>query len=163
MSAVIDADRDRVWRALSEPHEVVRWDERTLAFVDDGSRYPVTGERVRWRYKVGTVPSLLAETPIEISEQELLVSQLAAGSLRMRRSYRLIEEPEDASSAARTRVAMKLSAENSVPVMGAVIDRFKVREMAIELIDDSLRALRKYCEAAPKPEGLGAAAPAPGI
>ena len=47
MSTVIDAGRERVWRALTAPEEVVRWDERTIALVDAPDRYPRIGEKVR--------------------------------------------------------------------------------------------------------------------
>jgi uncharacterized protein YndB with AHSA1/START domain len=44
MSTVIDAGRERVWRALTAPDEVIRWDERTVALVDAPDGYPRIGE-----------------------------------------------------------------------------------------------------------------------
>jgi len=36
MSVVIDADRERVWRALTDPSELVAWDHRIVSAVDEG-------------------------------------------------------------------------------------------------------------------------------
>ena len=40
MSTVIESPSRRVWRALTVPEEVIRWDERVLALRDPVSGYP---------------------------------------------------------------------------------------------------------------------------
>ena len=55
MSVVIDADRERVWRALTMPSELIAWDERILSPIDEPGQYPFAGQHVRWRYRLGSV------------------------------------------------------------------------------------------------------------
>jgi uncharacterized protein YndB with AHSA1/START domain len=143
MSVVIEADRERVWRALTEPSELVAWDDRVLAPVGDTGRYPFAGQAVRWRYRLGGVPVVLHEQPQEISPLERLTSTLKVGSLRFDQTYSLSTESLDPP---RTRLGMKLVTTSSVPVIGDVVDRFGVRRLAAERIDHNLRAVQAWCQ-----------------
>ena len=144
MSVVIEADRQRVWRALTEPSEVMAWDDRVLASVGDTSDYPFAGQHVRWRYQLGGVPVVLHERPTKIALHERLESSLKVGSLRFDQTYTLSTESIDPP---RTRLGMKLVTTSSVPVMGDVVDRFGVRRLAAERIDHNLRAVQEWCQA----------------
>ena len=146
MACVIGAPRVRVWRALTDPAEIADWDAARIALVDPPDAYPAEGSTVRWRYKLGSVSLVLKETPQLVAAPERLALACAAGSLHFEQAYQLIEEPEDAAQAARTRVSLKLSARNQVHLIGADIDRFEVRRMLIERIDEALRSLQKWCE-----------------
>ena len=53
MSAVIGAKRERVWRSLTEPEEMLGWDEHIIGPLGDLSGYPEVGQRIRWRYRLG--------------------------------------------------------------------------------------------------------------
>ena len=55
MAVVVAAERERMWRALADPAEIVRWDESRTALVDRDSVYPAAGERFRWRSKLGFI------------------------------------------------------------------------------------------------------------
>lgn len=146
MSVVIDSDRQRVWRALTEPGEVVAWDERVLASVDDPEAGLFAGKHLRWRYKLGSVQVVLHERMREIALGERLQSTLAIGSLRFEQTYTLSDEEE---APGRTRLGMKVVATSQVPVIGEVIDRFGVRKLAAERVDETLRAVKQWCEAHP--------------
>ena len=146
MSVVIDADRERVWRALTEPDEVVAWDERTLAPVGPVSGYPSAGQPVRWRYLLGTVQVVLHEQPREVSPGERLLSTLRVGSMRLEQTYTLTDESLEPP---RTRFAVKLVSTSSVPVLGDVIDRFSLRSMAAERVDLTLRSVQQWCQQNP--------------
>ena len=146
MSVVIEADRARVWRALTEPAEVVAWDDRVLASVGDERSYPFAGQQVKWRYRLGGVPVVLHERPEEVVEQERLTSTLKVGSLRLEQTYTLTPE---SLKPPRTRLGMKLVTTSSVPVVGDVVDRFDVRRMAAERIDHNLRAVQQWCQTSP--------------
>lgn len=146
MSVVIDASRERVWRALTEPSELVKWDDRVLASVDDTERYPFAGQQVRWRYRLGGVPVVLHERPLEVSRLERLSSTLKVGSLRFEQTYTLTTE---ALAPARTRLGMKLVTTSSVPVLGETLDRFGVRKLSAERIDHTLRAVQDWCHMNP--------------
>ena len=143
MSVVIDAERARVWRALTEPDELLSWDERVLAAVDTPCEYPFPGKHVRWRYRLGSVQVVLHEHPLEVVPQERLTSSLRVGSLRFDQTYTLSIE---SASPPRTRLGMKLIMTSSVPVVGDVIDRFSVRQIAAERIDHTLRRVQEWCQ-----------------
>jgi uncharacterized protein YndB with AHSA1/START domain len=146
MSTVIGAARARVWRALTEAAEVVRWDERVIALEEPASEYPRVGRSVRWRYRLGSVPVLLHEQPLEVVPDSKLRSSVSLGLFRFDETFQLSSEPGDGE---RTRLMLKLVASNSVPVVGGALDRFAVRRLAAEFIDAKLRAVQKWCEAPP--------------
>lgn len=146
MSTVIDADRERVWRALTEPSELTGWDDRVLASKDDDGAYPRPGQHLRWRVRLGGVPVVLHERPQEIARLERLHSTLRIGSLRLEQTYTLSVESLDPP---RTRLGMKLVTTSSVAVVGDVVDRFSVRKLAAERIDHTLRAVQDWCQMNP--------------
>ena len=159
MSTVIDADRERVWRALTDPSELAGWDEHLVGSVAgaDGPRRsceprrrsrpgPLADEPRRWRYQLGSVQVVLHERPLEIAPFERLSSALKIGSLRLEQTYTLSSECADPP---RTRLGMKLATTSSVPVVGDVIDRFRVRRLAAERIDRTLRSVQTWCQQHP--------------
>jgi uncharacterized protein YndB with AHSA1/START domain len=146
MSVVIESGRQRVWRALTEPDEVVAWDGRMLSAVDAPCDYPFEGQHVRWRYRLGSVQVVLHDRPREIAPIKRLSSTLSVASLRYEQTYTLSEEQDDPS---RTRLGMKLVATSQVAVIGEVIDRFGVRKLAAERIDETLRSVKLWCQKNP--------------
>jgi uncharacterized protein YndB with AHSA1/START domain len=147
MSVVIDATRERVWRALTEPTELVAWDDRILSPIDPaGPAYPLAGQRVRWRYQLGSVQVVLHEQPLEIERPERLSSALKVGSMRFEQTYTLTQE---SLVPPRTRLGMKLVTTSSIPVVGDVVDRFSVRKLSAERIDQTLRSVQGWCHAHP--------------
>ena len=56
---------------------------------------------------------------------------------------------EDNETGPRTRLGMKLVTTSSVPVVGDVVDRFGVRKMAAERIDQTLRSVQDWCHQNP--------------
>jgi hypothetical protein len=153
MSTVIGAERARVWRALTQAAEVVRWDDRVVALESPASDYPRVGQSVRWRYRLGTVPVVLDELPLEVVPDSRLRSAMALGLFRFDETFQLAREGE--GDGERTRLTLKLVASSSVPVVGGLLDRFAVRRLAVEFIDAKLRAVQKWCEN--PPEGAPAA------
>ncbi len=146
MSAVIGAERDRVWRALTVPDEMIRWDARMVAILDSPEGYPRIGEKVRWRYRLGKIPIILTERPLEVAPGERLRAAITLGLIRFEETYTLDLEND---AARQTRLTLKLCAKSEVPMMGGVVDRFDVRRMATELIDERLRSVQKWCEEQP--------------
>lgn len=143
MSTVIAADPERVWRALTTPEELVAWDERILAPVEAPERYPFSGQHVRWRYRLGGVQLVMHDRPLEVSWPERLRRTLHVGSLRYEQTFTLCAEP---GPSPRTRLSIKTVAENSVPVVGDVVDRFEVRRITTAHVDQTLRSLQRWCE-----------------
>ncbi len=146
MSTVVGASRQQVWRALTAPAERLGWDERLLAPIDGVEDYPRAGRLARWRYRLGSVPVVMEDHPVEVVPGERLRSQLGFGHLRIDEIWTLCDEN---GSGERTRLALRLVASNSVPLVGGLLDRFSVREMAAEIADSRMRQLQKWCETRP--------------
>ncbi len=70
MSTLITADRDRIWRALTTPSELIRWDDQLVALLDPVPDYPRLGQQVRWRYRIGSVPIVVHQTIQEVQPGE---------------------------------------------------------------------------------------------
>ena len=143
MSTAIASDRQRVWRALTDPAELVAWDESIIARIDEPDGYPTVGKPMRWRYRLGSVQLVLHDKPRKVAPLDQLQASLSLGSLRFERTFRLKEEIGDP---VRTQLGIKLIASNSVPVLGSVVDRFDVRRTAAAHADNVLRSVQKWCE-----------------
>jgi hypothetical protein len=68
------------------------------------------------------------------------------GLFRFDETFTLALEP---GAPSRTRLQLKIVAANSIPIVGGLLDRFAVRRIATDLVDEKLRALQKWCEANP--------------
>ncbi len=144
MSTVIDSSAERVWRALTDPDELVSWDENLLAPADGVDSYPFQGQHARWRYRLGSVQLVMHDSPLEVEAPSRLRSKLRFGSMGYERTFSL--QP---TSDGGTRLSMRIIAPSSIPLLGETIDRFDVRQMSTKQVDAALRALRAWCEANP--------------
>ena len=142
MSTVINADRPSVWRALTTPSELIRWDERILELLEPVEGYPRPGQHIRWRYLLGTVPVVMHDHPLEVSVEEKLRSTLSLGLLRLESTHTLAINGD----ASQTRLSIKVLASNSAPVVGGLVDRFDIRRIATEYVDTRLRSLKEWLE-----------------
>jgi uncharacterized protein YndB with AHSA1/START domain len=141
MATVIDSKTERVWRALTEPAELLGWDDDMLAPAQSLPRYPVPGQHALWRYRLGSLQLVMHDRPVEIDPPTRLRSHLNLGSMRLDRTFNLHPVANG-----QTRLSMRLVTPNSIPLLGDTIDRFKVRSMTTERIDGTLRAIREWCE-----------------
>jgi len=143
MSTTVSADRGRVWRALTEPAEQIRWDESLVTLLSSSGEEPNPGRSVRWRYQLGATTITMRNELVEVIPGEFLRSATAIGLFRFDESYSLATEVGDTD---RTRLHHKLVAANSLPVVGGLLDRFAVRRLAAGIVDTKLRSLQKWCE-----------------
>lgn len=143
MSTLITAERDRVWRALTTPSEVTRWDDQVVELLDPLPDFPQLGQQVRWRCRIGSVPIVVHQTIREVQPGERLQSSISRGVFCFDEIYTLADE-RDAPE--RTRLSLRVVASNSTPVVGGTMDRFAIRRLSAELIDTRLRAVQKWCE-----------------
>ncbi len=143
MSTVINARPGRVWRALTQPRELVRWDERIVEPIDVPADYPKEGQHARWRSRSGGVQVVIHDRPQQVVPGTRLHSSVAVGLFRFEATYTLHIE---AGEPGKTRLGLKLVANNAMPMMGGELDRFAVRRMAVEHVDTSLRSVQKWCE-----------------
>lgn len=155
MAAVIDAPRARVWRALTSPQELIRWDDRVVALargVNSGNGRP------RQRYRWGSVWVDLRCRPIEVIPGSRLRSEIALGLLRFEATYTL--SPEEADPA-RTLLSLRVAFPNSVPVVGGYVDRFDLRRVVSQLVSENISALQCWCESRPAADGTRPATSGP--
>lgn len=143
MSTLITAKRDRIWRALTTPSELIRWDDQLVALLDPAPDFPQLGQKIRWRYRIGSVPIVVHQTIQEVQPGERLQSTISRGVFCFDEMYTLADE---VAAPDRTRLSLRVVASNSTPVVGGSMDRFEIRRLSAELIDARLRAVQKWCE-----------------
>jgi hypothetical protein len=83
----IAASPDRVWRALTNPDAVARWDTTVIAPLDAPPDYPQPGQHVRWRCRNTT--ELLHDHPQHVEPERRLHSHLTFGRQRLDETYTL--------------------------------------------------------------------------
>jgi uncharacterized protein YndB with AHSA1/START domain len=142
MSKVIRSPRARVWRALVSPDELIRWDERRVSLEEPIPDYPAPGHSARWRCWLGPVTVSHCEDPLEVIPAERLRSTVRLGSFEFEEIYTLADEAPDA-----TRLSLRLTANNTVPLLGGELDRFDVRRLSTERVDETLAQIQRWCEA----------------
>jgi len=143
MSTRVAADRERVWSALTDASERLRWDVALEAPIDVAPDHPRPGGHARWRYRLRGLPVVLHERTLEVVEGKRLRSAMTLGPFRFDLAFTL--EPED--DGVRTRISAALAASNVVPVVGGALDRFAVRRLASGIVADALEGVRAHCGA----------------
>lgn len=141
MSKVIRCPRARVWRALVTPGEQIRWDVRRIELEEPAPNYPSPGEGARWRCWLGPVQVSHREKPLEVIPSERLRSDVHHGPLHYEETYTLADEGSGA-----TRLSLRISAENSLAMVGGALDRFDIRELTTERVDEMLDRIQRWCE-----------------
>lgn len=149
MSVGIGADRQRVWRALVQPDEMVAWNPARVAALSVPADYPKPGQTARWRARLHGVTMPLVEKPLEVDPAERIRSELRFSLVRFDQTFGVASDAEHPET---TRVSLKLVAPNAIPMLGTTLDRFGVRELAQEIVDETLRSLRSWCEEGEPPE-----------
>lgn len=175
LSATIGASPERVWRAVVDPAERERWDERILGTVAsrDAKRRAARDERSarsergtrsergeRGDHAAGSKREPLRRTrwrfklggvPMVLKDEVLGVrghEQLKSRVTigSMHFDQTLTLHSEDDEAGPRTRLGMKIVASNSIAVIGEVVPRLDVQKLVIEYVDATLRQVRKHCE-----------------
>jgi uncharacterized protein YndB with AHSA1/START domain len=140
MSKVIRSPRARVWRALVSPGELIRWDARRISLEEPAPDYPTPGHPAHWRCALGSVTVPHLEDPLEVIPTERLRSSVRLGSFEFEETYTLTDETPEG-----TRLSLRLAAKNTVPLMGGELDRFDVRRLSVERVDETLELLQAWC------------------
>ncbi len=136
----IAAPPARVWRALCDPVEVVRWDTGVVEALDAPSDYPQPGQHVRWRYSNGLF-RVLHDRPQEVAAERTLRSLITIGPFRFDETYAL------APSGGGTTLSAEMKVRAPVPVLGSLLERLYLGPQSRRTVEASLRAIKRHCEA----------------
>jgi GNAT superfamily N-acetyltransferase len=139
----IRADLERVWRALGDPAEVVRWDTGVVAPLDAPPDYPRPGQHVRWRYRLGPLRLVLHDRPVEVRPPERLRSRIRLGGFDFDETYDL------AASGSGVVLSARLGVSSPVPLVGPLLAAVLGAPLARAIVRSSLAAIRRHCEARP--------------
>ncbi len=141
LCVTIAAAPSRVWRALCDPAEVIRWDNAVEAAMDAPPDYPRPGQHVRWRYR-GSPFGLLHDRPQEVQPNGKLRSLLALGPFRYDETYTLQTAPEGC------RLTASLAVRTALPLIGPLVDRFYLGPSTRRAFEASLASIKGHCEPA---------------
>jgi len=137
----IAADRERVWRALSIPAEVVCWDTGVVEPLDAPPDYPCAGQHVRWRDRLGPLPLILHDRPTRVEPASVLRSSIRLGLFDFDETYTLRDKGSFA-----TQLTAELSLSSTVPVLGSLLERIVGQPLARSTVRRSLGAIKRHCE-----------------
>lgn len=164
LTATIDAEGERVWRAIVEASERPLWDDRILGEIQlpmprkrggpskgigRFDRHANVIRRTAWRFRLTDVPLVMVDEVYRQEGRERLVGRISIGSLHFDQVITVHEERD--SSGPHTRLGMKLVAGNSIAVISELVPRLDVQRIVIEYVDTTLRQIRKYCETDEQP------------
>ena len=142
LSAVIGVPLEQVWRAVAEPAERIRWDPCVEALVAPADGFPALGTEARWRYRLRGLPVVLRDRPIEVRPGRRLRSDVALGLFRFEQTWSL----QATEAGDHTHLGLQHAAASSMAVVGGTVDRFDVRRLSAQYVDEKLRALRERYE-----------------
>jgi hypothetical protein len=143
MSAVVAASRASIWRALSDPEQVLHWRPGVIGVLPPAAGELMPGRVLRLRCALGAVPVVLEERTLEVSSEEKLRSELRLGLFHCEETFSLAAADPDGGH---TRVGLRITTPSETPLVGESLDRFAVRRFATGLASNSLEALREWCE-----------------
>ena len=158
MSAIVGASRASIWRALSEPDQMLHWRPSVTAVLPPAPVELVPGQVLRLRCVLAAVPIVLEQHPLEVSREERLHSELRFGLFRCNETFTLAAADPDGGH---TRVGLRITTPSETPLVGESLDRFAVRRFTTELASNSLAALRDWCELGGAAKLAGEARPEP--
>ena len=140
LAMVIEVTREAAWRAITDPAQVIRWDESKLALLEGAPDYPQVGQHVRWRYLFRKVPIVLHDRPLEVVPLERLRCSIDLGLFHFEQTYSL------RAGSGRTQVGLRLQTLNSISTLHDQVDRFAVRRIASDFVYGRLHGLQKWCD-----------------
>jgi hypothetical protein len=141
VSTEIAATPARVWRALTDSSEVVRWESGVTALLDPPDDYPGLGRPVRWRTASGPF-RVLHDRPLEVVPERKLRALLAVGPFRYDETYLLAE-----AAGGGCRLAAEVKAWTALPLAGVVIDRLYLGPSTRRAFEAALASIKRFCEA----------------
>jgi hypothetical protein len=160
LTATIDAEGVRVWRAIVDATERPLWDDRILGEIQlpkprvrgrpstrstRSNHHANAIRRTAWRFRLAGIPLVMVDEVHRQEGHERLVGRISIGSMHFDQVITVHEERDP--SGPHTRLGMKLVASNSIAVISEFVPRLDVQRILIEYVDTTLRQVRKHCEA----------------
>ena len=136
---VIDADRDTVWKVVSDPDcypefmaSLERWETLTQGPVGKGARYTV-------HWKIGSVP---IGGVVEVSEfdQARDLAWIGISGVSLRGRFRIRDNGDG-----HTRVVFRLAYESAGSLLGLIADRVAARQVGRSMTE-TLKNLKRMVE-----------------
>jgi uncharacterized membrane protein len=136
---VIDADRDTVWKVVSDPDcypefmaSLERWETLTQGPVRKGARYTV-------HWKIGSVP---IGGVVEVSEfdQARDLAWIGISGVSLRGRFRIRDNGDG-----HTRVVFRLAYESAGTLLGLIADRVAARQVGRSMTE-TLKNLKRMVE-----------------
>jgi uncharacterized membrane protein len=136
---VIDADRDTVWKVVSDPDcypefmaSLERWETLTQGPVRKGARYTV-------HWKIGSVP---IGGVVEVSEfdQARDLAWIGISGVSLRGRFRIRDNGDG-----HTRVVFRLAYESAGSLLGLIADRVAARQVGRSMTE-TLKNLKRMVE-----------------
>ena len=140
MGTGIEADRERVWSAISDPQQVAKWRPGVEDIGSPEASFPTEGRRFKWLCRLNEIPINLVETPISVIDGVRIESEIQFGLFRFYQTLMI------SKTAAGSRVTIQIETPNRMSLVGGTLDRFAVRRFATELASTYLQAIRDWCE-----------------
>lgn len=127
------APRSRVWRALTVPAEVARWDGVVPTAVPDG--YPAAGQHARWGAKIGLLRLTLHDRIRAVETERTLASSIDVGIVHVEERYSL------EATARGTRLTSDNDVRARLPGLGWLAVRLTAAS-----VESSMARLVTHCE-----------------
>jgi uncharacterized membrane protein len=137
---VIDADRDTVWKVVSDPDcypefmaSLERWEPASSGHVEKGARYTV-------HWKIGSVP---IGGVVEVSEFDAArdLAWIGISGVSLRGRFRIRDCGDG-----RTKVIFRLAYESAGNLLGLIADRVAARQVGRNM-SATLKNLKQMVEA----------------
>ena len=124
---------DRVWRALTVPAEVTRWDGVTPSEVPEG--YPSPGDHARWLSAVGPIRLVLHDRITAVEPLARMASSIDVGFVHVEEEYRLASSPQGSTLVSKNEVRSR------IPGLGWLAVRLTRAN-----VEASMARLKVFCE-----------------
>ncbi len=132
----------RVWRALCDPAEVVRWDSGVSAAIDAPPDYPALGQHVRWQMRSGLF-RVLHDRILDVVPESTLRSALSLGPWRWDERYTLTEIADGC------RLRAEVDCWAALPVGAGLLGRAYLAGSTRRSLESSMYQLKRWCEEQP--------------
>jgi uncharacterized protein YndB with AHSA1/START domain len=130
----------RVWRALTDPSEVERWDGVRAVAVPDG--YPAPGQHARWSTGAGPLRLTLHDRVRVVEANVRLASTIDVGFVHVEEEYRLRPSGSGTHLVSDNAVSARSARRGGALGLGRVAALLTRRNVTA-----SMARLRAFCEA----------------